>query len=275
MDMMEKYLKVTSRFDEDKKYIVQAFINFYGEKNTDYIRNVLENLRIIWFDEREYVEGSDVRDYIVSSLSDKEIEEALNKRKSNIFVQSGYIDELDLLVLPLSYDLSHVIHEINHKVSSHLISIEPYLQISGLEYDEGTNINVKVHDEFFNELINQKITLDILEELNNLGYMVDRSSSWQERLFPLINNFYDVFKDLIKEVYITGNLNEFIKKLGEEEYINFTQKLFLKVFRLRNRIRKGEEVKISKEDILLLEESVIKMKNHFEEISNSYTNFSK
>ena len=275
MDMMEKYLKVTSRFDEDKKYIIQAFINYYGEQYTGYIYDVLNNLRIVWFDEREYVEGSDVRDYIVSSLSDKEIEEALNKRKSNIFVQSGYIDELDLLVLPLSYDLTHIIHEINHKVSSHLISVEPYLQISGLEYDEGTGISVKVHDEFLNELINQKITLDILEELNNLGYKVDRSSSWQERLFSLINSFYDVFKDLIKEVYITGNLNEFIKKLGEENYVRFTQIIFLKVFRLRNRIRKGEEVKISNEDILLLEECVMKMKNHFEKINNSYANFNK
>lgn len=275
MNLNDKYLEVNSRFNKDKKYIIQAFINYYGEQYTGYIYDVFNNLRIVWFDEREYVEGSDVRDYIVSSLSDKEIEEALNKRKSNIFVQSGYIDELDLLVLPLSYDLSHIIHEINHKVSSHLISVEPYLQISGLEYDEGTGISVKVHDEFLNELINQKITLDILEELNNLGYKVDRSSSWQERLFSLINSFYDLFKNLIKEVYITGNLNEFIKKLGEENYVRFTQIIFLKVFRLRNRIRKGEEVKISNEDILLLEECVMKMKNHFEEIINSYANFNK
>lgn len=275
MNLNDKYLEVNSRFNKDKKYIIQAFINYYGEQYTGYIYDVFNNLRIVWFDEREYVEGSDVRDYIVSSLSDKEIEEALNKRKSNIFAQSGYIDELDLLVLPLSYDLTHIIHEINHKVSSHLISIEPYLQISGLEYDEGTNINVKVHDEFFNELINQKITLDILEELNNLGYKIHYSSSWQERLFPLINGFYDIFKDLIKEVYITGNLNEFIKKLGEENYVRFTQIIFLKVFRLRNRIRKGEEVKISNEDILLLEECVMKMKNHFEKMNNSYANFNK
>lgn len=81
--------------------------------------------------------------------------------------------------------------------------MEPLKIISGicLSFEENGDLN---------EAINQKMTLEILEELKKLGLEVSYTPSWQENMFPIINLFYETFKDKLKNVYITGNILSFI-----------------------------------------------------------------
>ena len=85
--------------------------------------------------------------------------------------------------------------------------------------------------------------------------------SWQEKLFPLIDTFYETFKEEVKKVYVTGNLLSFIRNVGEENYINFTQTIFLKCFKARGKIAKDEHEIISQSDINQIESKVYTMKD--------------
>ncbi len=265
METLEnQYLKTSSRFNKDNNLIIQAFIKFYGEHHKGYLLKRLSNSRIIWYKEKKDDENEDIHNHIISSISVEEINELLKKRSKKAFLQSAYIDEFDLLVLPLSYDLTHIIHESNHKVGSHILCYEPLIQINGISYSKETNNGVIEYDDILNEAINHKMTLEILSELDSLGIEVKRTSSWQEHLFPLINLFYETFKDLLKETFILGDLNGFVKSLGEDNYSYFSQMIYLKGFKIRRILKKGDKPEVSQKDIDMIEEIVCKMKSHYE-----------
>lgn len=259
-----KFEKTALRFNNDNKLIMQAFINFYGDQHKDYILKKLNESRIIWYDKTN--KETEVRNHIISSLPEEIINDCLKKRSEKAFLQSAYIDELDLLILPLSYDFTHIVHESNHKVGSHIISSQPLVQINGLAYTVEKDNGVIEYDEFLSEAINQKMTLDILDELENLGIVTRKTSSWQSYLFPFINLFYDTFKDLLKETFISGNLNNFIKLLGEDSYNDFSQLIYLKGFKVRRTLAKGDKPEISQEDISVIEDLVTEMKLHYDEL---------
>lgn len=264
--LKDKFLIANKRLNNELNYIIQAFINFYGEKYSDYIVNVLKSLKIIWYDDKKPEDDRDIKEHIISSLSEDEVNEYLKNHKRECFLQSAYIDEIDVLVLPLSYDITHIIHELNHKISSHILSLEPLKMISGICLSVEENGGVVQDNSDLNEAINQKMTLEILEELRNLGLEVSYTPSWQENMFPLINLFYETFKDRLKNVYITGNLLSFINLVGFENYNEFSQTIFLKSFRLRRNLIKGEKSLFREEDIIKLEAIVKSMKEYNSEI---------
>lgn len=265
----DQYIRINSKFNNDNGLIIQAFINFYGEQYSEYILKRLSNSRIIWYDDKKLDETEDIHNHIISLIPVEEINELLRKRSKKVFLQSAYIDELDLLVLPLSYDLTHIIHESNHKVGSHVLSYEPLVQINGISYSKEMNNGVIEYDEFLGEAINHKMTLEILSELDDLGIEVKKTPSWQEHLFPLINLFYETFKDLLKETFVSGDLNGFVKSLGEDNYIYFSQMIYLKGFKIIRQLKKGDKPEISQEDIELIEGTVHKMKSHYGLLSDN------
>ena len=197
------------------------------------------------------------------------MKELLSKRSKSAFLKSAYIDELDLLVLPLSYDLTHIIHEFNHRVSSHILSYKPLILTDGISYIQERNVGLMIYDEFLNEAINQNMTLDILDELNNLGIKTKVTSSWQEHLFPLVNLFYDTFKDLLKETFISGDLSGFVSLVGEDNYNDFSQIIYLKGNKIRRQLRNGNIPEISQESIDVAEDIVHKMQLHYEAMNNN------
>lgn len=259
-----EFERTTLRFNNDNKLIMQAFINFYGGQHKDYVIKKLSEPQIIWYDEAN--EKNEIKNHIISSLPEEVINECLKKRSEKVFLQSAYIDELDLLILPLSYDLIHIVHEINHKVSSHVISRQPLEQINGISYTIEKGNRVLEYDEFLNESINQRMTLDILDELENLGITTKITSSWQSYLFPFIDLFYDTFKELLKETFISGDLNNFIKLVGEDNYNHFSQLIYLKGFKIRRKLGKGVKPEISQEDVNMIEKIVNEMKFHYDEL---------
>lgn len=267
-NLNDKLKKVMIKYESDFNLITMAFINFFGLQHREYILRKLNNSRIVWFDDTVDRENSDISDCIISSIHKEEIDEILSKRNKNAFLQSAYIDEFDLLVLPLSYDLTQIIHENNHKIGSHIISRKPLIFINGLSYAEVGSLGAIIYDEYLMEVINQKMTLDIIDELNQLGLEVRKTSSWQEHLFPLINLFYETFKDLLKETHISGDLSTFKKTLGEDNYNYFSQMIHLKGFKLIRDLNRGREPSISQEVIDEVEEIVIKMKNNYDNVNS-------
>lgn len=258
------YNEIAKRFNNDLNIIIQAFINFYGVENSEYIINKISNSRIIWYNDSN--RDDDIQNQIISSINGDELTEILKKRKKEAFLQSAYIDEIDVLILPLNYDLTHIIHEINHKIGSHIISIEPLIQISGISYSVEKN-GIVEHDNDLNEVINHKMTLEILEELNKLGLKINITPSWQEQLFPVIDTFYATFKEQLKNLNISGDLVAFKEKLGKEYFDKFSQLVFMCCFRARRSISKGEEVNYSIDRINTINDLVSNMKIHCETLS--------
>ncbi len=256
-----KYLISNNRLNNELSYIMQAFINFYGEKYRDYIVNGLNDLKIIWYDDTKAKDESDIKEHIISSLNEEQINEYLKNHKGECFLQSAYIDEIDVLVLPLSYDITHIIHELNHKISCHILSIKPLKMISGICISTEEKGGVVQINSDLNEAINQKMTLDILDELRKLGLEISYTPSWQENMFPLINMFYESFKDSLKNVYISGNLLSFINEIGYQNYDHFSQTIFLSSFRLRRKLLKGETPLFRQEDITKVEDIVKDMQS--------------
>ena len=262
-----QFIKINDKLKNDIAIIIEAFINFYGEKNQEYIVNKLKNSKIIWYSDDKIIDVDDIHNYIISSISKEELEELLKKRSKIAFLQSAYIDELDVLVLPLSYDLNHIIHEMNHKIGSHILSKEPLIQISGLSYSIERAGMVLDMDYYFNEIINEKMTLEILAEMDLLGIKVSKTSSWQENLFPLIELFYEYFKDILKETFISGNLVKLVNLLGKENYEELSQFILLKRMKITKALKKGETPEILPTDIEKAENIVKRMKVNYENIT--------
>ena len=255
----DKFTIANSRLNNEIRFIKQAFINFYGEKHRDYIINILDNLNVIWHDDSQKKEDKDIKNLIISSLPEDRIDEYLKKHDRECFLQSAYIDEIDVLVLPLSYNMTQIIHELNHKISSHILSLEPLEMISGLCISREKNGGVVGQNIDLNEVINQKMTLEILDELRKLGIEVHYTPAWQENMFPLINLFYDIFKENLKDIYITGDLMSFIKIIGVENYDEFSRLMFMKCFKLRRMLIKGQNPLITEDDIKKVENIVVSM----------------
>lgn len=259
-----KYRNVHDRLNNDLNLIIQAFINYYGIENSKYIINKINNSRIIWYDEP--IDTSDnIHDYIISSIPKEELEMVLKERKKEAFLQSAYIDEFDILVLPLSYDLTKIIHEINHKIGSHIISKKPLIQISGISYSIEKN-GIIEYDNDLNEVINHKMTLDIIEELANLGLNVNITPSWQQNLFPLIDSFYNSFKNNLKELNISGDLLKFRKLLGDDYFNQYSELIFIEGFKARRSISKNEKVEFTTDKINTINNLVTRMREHHNSI---------
>lgn len=240
--------------------ILGAFINFYGEENQDYIIKRFSNPQIIWFDDKPYLEGDNIRNHIITNIPNEKLSKYLSARKKDAFLNSCFIDEFNLLVLPQNGDLTQISHEINHMVGSHILSLEPLKIINGISVMLEKNGGVHEINEFLNEAINQMMITEILNSIN-----IPVAPSWQEKMFPLVEYFYITFKEEIKKLYIDGNLSKFINDVGLDNFEELSQLIFMKVFRLRNSIRKGEEPQIRKEDINKVEKIVNKMKTNYKQ----------
>ena len=170
-------------------------------------------------------EGEDLSSHIVTDLPKDKLEYFLSNRKSEAFTQSAYIAKLNLLVLPQNYNISHIIHEINHMFGSHIISLMPYVVINGVSYSIEKGDMVVSENAEMNEVINQLMTVDIIEELKKLGVKVTYTPSWQDNAFALLMPFYNRFKDSLKKLYIIRNfllmLNNFINIYCENSW-NFS-----------------------------------------------------
>lgn len=245
--------------------ILNIFINFYGEEYREYITEKFSNLQIIWYDDKPYNEGEDIKKHFITNVPEDKLDEYLSSKNKNVFLQSAYIDELELLVLPQNGDLTQIIHELNHMISGHIISLEPLNIINGISLIIERNNGIMKINEFLNETINHMMTLEMVNAIN-----VTKTPSWQEKMFPIVKFFYETFKSDLKELYINGDLSNFISKVGQENFDDFSNMMYIKGFKIRRSIRKGEEPQITEEDITKINEIVSRMQNHYKQTISTH-----
>ena len=248
--------KIIDEFEKDKDIFILGFISFYNESNSKYITDKIKRANIIWYDSPYLEDGKDVLSNIVTDLPKDKLEYFLSKRKIETFTQSAYIDELNLLVLPQSYDISHIVHEINHMIGSHIISLSPYVVINGVSYSIEKGEDVILENADMNEVINQLMTFDIINELKKLGLDAVYTTSWQDNAFPLLIPFYNRFKESLKELYISGNYLKFLNQFDKEKFQIFSQFIFMKLFKIKRELRKNEQITITREEIEMVESMV-------------------
>lgn len=258
-------MECLKKFESDKNLILQAFINFYGREFSNYIKEKIIDPKYVWYDSLPFKKGDDINSHIVTNLSKEQLSECLEKRNQDIFLQSCYIDEFDILVFPQDYDITKIVHEFNHKIASHILSLNPYMVLSGISYSYQKGIGIMVENEFLDEVINHRMTLEILNELVKLGYNVTITPSWQENAFPLVDPFYVQFKNLLKTLYISGNLDEFVNSVGKESFNEYSQLIYIKIFKMRNALRRGEKIEIPLDVLQKSNELVSIMKNDYDE----------
>lgn len=237
--------------------LLTPFVNFYGIENKEYIKKRFNNCKVILYDGKPLQENDEVRNHIITNISEEQLNAILNTRKDNIFLQSAYIEEFDLLVLPQNFNMTHWVHECNHMLSSHVMCTNPLKSISGIsetiEYDGW----VQVFDEFLNEAINQLMTIEILDRLGEKS-----EPSWQEEMFPLIYDFYFYFKKELKKLFISGNLDEFKNNVGKYYFEQFSQAIFKSGFKIRRSLGKNQKIQIEEDEIRRVKQIVKIMNNN-------------
>lgn len=220
--------------------IIRAFTVVYGNENYNYINNCFSNMRIAWFDKNNH---------ILENITNTEFEELKLKKSEEVFHQSCYVDEFDLLILPLNVDITQIIHEMNHKLGSHLICCNPLHLINGLCISKEDGFGVKEENYNLSEVVNQKITEEVIEELINMGYKITITDSWQSKLYPIISPFYETYSESIKKCWISGRIEDFKEGFGIDKYKNFSNYLYLKLFKLIRQMKRNEPICISTEII--------------------------
>lgn len=83
--IQEKFIYANNTLNRETNYIIQAFVNFYGEEYKDYIVTTFKDLKIIWYDDEEKQEGKNTREQIVSSLPEKQVDEYLSQMNKLCF----------------------------------------------------------------------------------------------------------------------------------------------------------------------------------------------
>lgn len=123
-------------------------------------------------------------------------------------------------------NLGSLIHEINHLLSRELLAVNT---------EKGNTIShfgfLKNSYDFFYEVINDYITLDILQDINvrlgrDFDYLLKRDGYSTAYLnvdsvcLNFVQKVYYCAKDLISKSLIEGNGNKFVKVIGYDNYNN-------------------------------------------------------
>lgn len=248
---MEKFYEII------EQKLLMAFVKFYGKKSKKYISERFNNCKVILYDEMPLQDNNDVRNHIKTNITHEELNVILNARKDKVFLQSGCIEEFDLLILPQNVNMTHWVHECNHMLSTHILSTHPLKSISGISETIEFGKGVEVFDEFLNEAVNQLMTIEIL---NILGEKAE--ASWQEEMFPIIDDFYGEFKEDLKQLFLSGNLDEFKDYLGKSHFEQFSQSVFRVGFKIRRALGKGENTLIGENEINRIKQIVKIMKGN-------------
>ena len=119
-----------------------------------------------------------------------------------------------------------LIHEINHAVTGCILEATEKGNISknGLSIaDLTTNINVS---DALEEIINDRSAQEIHEIFYGMGGKISgdnivSTSTVYTKLFPLIENFYQKYKELLKKARIGENKDILFNQIDKDKYIEF------------------------------------------------------
>lgn len=134
-----------------------------------------------------------------------------------------------------------VIHELNHGITSEVFGIFPdgkVLERYGLAVVDDMDNDVFDTKRNLEEYLNQASSLEITDIFHKLGGVIFDEDILRYNLvnlaeynmfLPLINSFYSTYKDILKKVRVTGDLNLLYKYANKEvfgqyvQYVNFVK----------------------------------------------------
>lgn len=192
-----------------------------------------------------------------------------------------FMDENNNKVVMLSLSLLNpltIIHEINHSVSNiRLAFLNDKSEINkrgiAVTYK---NVGYRFESIFLNELINEKSSFeiydifiknggsykDILLPFNDQDYITA-----YENYFPIVNNFYNTFKNLLKESIMCESQNYLVNIIGKDNLIKYYELINLYMQ------KESDKENIIKE----INNLVIRMEEHYKNtydlIKNDYNKY--
>lgn len=163
---------------------------------------------------------------IISSLSSN-----VQINGFHVFTFDKHNNPTSNVFVALFADTKNLIHELNHSITSEVLAFEinddnvpATIVRNGIANTHAAN-----HYKLGNgleEIINDKIAEEITENFYNLGGSFPKSKikypeTIYSELFPIIDKFYNKYKDLLKIARITGNTNILFTKIKKEKFIEF------------------------------------------------------
>ena len=287
MNLEKKYNEYyTKIINNNIDRIIDAFCIFYGQQYRFIITEKINSITFMWFRhkdldifikmlKRTLKNGRDMEYFLkyknnekigsnknISSFLTFELESSLNSVSRLIAANVHFYNHLDnnfveTICFPIFIVNDNIMfHEINHVVTKEiLMCFNDKMIIKG-----GLNINNE--NVLFEELINEITSREICEIFNkNGGSIFDNNikiGSDYEILFPLINSFYNKYKELIKYAKISLNYNILFKYIDKEvfkTYINLINEVFETI--KRSEIKK-DTIDLAEEYVQAMEKENVK-----------------
>ena len=233
--------------------IVKAvFKMFYGNKYDELIDKRMKNLvDIVFYNNHVTTNKLDtiedyLKEYDINKYNDEIIEKKIPISKYVLETgQQGTMiyendDELKMIIyFPKStinqynYDCI-LIHELLHVIDEHIIYQDNDVIISQGGFERMCIKGEKKLDrnfEFLNEIIHQRIAEEINEFMydNNILLINTREekeksiNEYKKDRCPVVEIFYDKYKDILFSDKLNGNIEDFIKYVGEDYFIKFNE----------------------------------------------------
>lgn len=119
-----------------------------------------------------------------------------------------------------------LIHEINHVIELSLLDYNEGKAIYKSGFSILNDFDDSISYELFNEYINQRIAIEITEEMHNDNvYLFDnsnlsrtRGSTSYEQVSEVADYFFETFKDVILKSRLENNLNSLFEIISEEKF---------------------------------------------------------
>lgn len=149
-------------------------------------------------------------------------------------VDSTYSSTLThrLIFLPiLTHPEETIIHEINHALTSFSL----FINLTRDEIIGKSGLQVTDEEENIDELINERASIEIFEIFKRRGgdlsvlHLNIYKCSYLKNLY-LIDEFYNKFREIIKESLVTLNKNNLVQRVGKENYeelVNMVNKYYV------------------------------------------------
>lgn len=149
----------------------------------------------------------------------------------HVFTFDKYNNPISNVFVALFADTKNLIHELNHSITSEVLALEmddnnlpATIVRNGI-----ANIHASNHYKLGNgleEIINDIIAEEITKIFYNLGgnlpqYKIKYPETIYSELFPVIDKFYNKYKDLLKIARITGNTNILFTKIDKCKFEEF------------------------------------------------------
>lgn len=152
-----------------------------------------------------------------------------NPNYNNVLLKNQFCRLICLPILIVSE--KDIIHEINHAITSYSIMINQ----TKMEFIDKSGLQVFDKDINIGELINERASLEIYEIFKRRGGNLSEINlttleNYYTRNLYLIDEFYNKFKEIIKESLITLNKNNLVQRVGKENYeelVNIVNKYYV------------------------------------------------